>query len=354
MINVSRLGLVINPIAGMGAKFAWKGTDDIEKAWDLVQKGEKQVSYDIAKRAISSITNNDIEWLVTDKQFSSLGKVVYEMPKRSKPIHTKKAVQELVMQKVELIIFVGGDGTAAIVGKETYERKIPILGIPAGVKIFSGVFLHKPEDLGIVLDVWDGKTKVVEIEDLDEEEYKKGRIIPKLVSAAYVPAIEQIQVGKSTFHQKSDEDTYRLIAQRIEEEGWLHGTILVGSGSTMQQIFIHMGLEKSLLGIDVFNGRERVLEDATYDELRKMRIDEVWVTPIGSQGHLFGRGNRQIPPDILKNVGKKGIRVFATPEKMQATPMLYIDTGDAELDKALQGYYKVVISYHESVLRKAE
>ena len=333
MINVLRLGLVVNPIAGMGAKFAWKGTDDIDKAWELVQKGEKQVAYDIAERAISSITNNDMEWLVTDKQFSSLGNIVYEMPKRSESIHTKKAVQELIRQKVDLIIFVGGDGTAAIVAKETYKQKIPILGVPAGVKIFSGTFLHKPEDLGIVLNNWDRKTKVVEIEDLDEEAYKNGKVIPKLVAAAYVPALEQIQVGKSTFHQNSDKDIYRLIAQRIEEEGWLQGTILVGSGSTMQQIFIHLGLEKSLLGIDVFNGRKRLLEDATYDELREMKIDEVWITPIGSQGHLFGRGNRQIPPKILRDIGRKGIKVFATPEKIQSTPMLYIDTGDPELDK---------------------
>ncbi len=348
-----KIGFVVNPIAGIGAKRAWKGTDDIEKAWNILLEGYPSEAMDIAHRALKTVNNNLADWVVTNEEFSEFGKLVYRMPIRSKPKHTKEATKKLIEEEVDIIVFVGGDGTAADVSEIGYPAKVPILGIPAGVKIFSGVFLHRPEDLGSFLQEWTGEVKLTEIEDLDEEAYRKGIIRPKTVHAAYIPVFERVQQSKSTFHSSESPELFEGIAQRIEEENLLKGTILVGGGSTLFEIFRAMDLEKSLLGVDVFQDGRRVIADASYEELIEIDADEIWVTPIGQQGHLFGRGNRQIPPKLIHKIGKRGIRIFATPVKMANTPILYIDTGDPKVDEELKGYYKVIIGYHDSVVRKA-
>lgn len=346
--------MIVNPIAGLGAKLAWKGTDDINRAWKLILDGNESESLSIAKRALASVEVKNYEWVTVNGEFEQLGKMPYRMPVPSTEDHTKEATKKIIEEGVDLIVFVGGDGTAADVAKIAYPSQIPIIGVPAGVKIFSGAFLHRPEDLGQLLKKWMGEVKVVDIEDLDEEAYRNGMVIPKTITAAYVPIFDRIQEGKSTFHGTNGIDVFESIAQRIEDEDLLKGTILAGGGSTLYEIFRALGLKKSLLGVDVFRNGQIILEDATYDDLLTIEIDEIWLTPIGRQGHLFGRGNRQIPPKVIEQVGKQRIKIFATPEKMQNTPMLYIDSGDPKLDQKLKGYYKVIVGFHDTVVRKAE
>ncbi len=349
-----KVGLIVNPIAGIGAKLAWKGTDNIEKAWNIILEGNPSESLKVAEKALKSVQSGNLQWLITNEEFKELGRVIYQMPIKSGPEHTKEATRRLIKEQVDLIVFVGGDGTAADIAELTYSARIPIIGIPAGVKIFSGAFLHNPEDLGDFLKEWTGEVKVVEIEDLDEDAYRKGEIIPKVIHAAYVPAFGRVKEGKSTFHSSGNLEIFKGIAQRIVEENLLEGTIVVGGGSTLSEIFAALDLEKSLLGVDVFQDGVRTWVDANYEVLQEVEAKEIWLTPIGQQGHLFGRGNRQIPPSLIRKVGKKGIRIFATPEKMANTPILYIDTGDSDLDEELKGYYKVIVGYHESVVRKVE
>jgi len=149
-------------------------------------------------------------------------------------------------------------------------------------------------------------------------------------------------------------ETFRLIAQRIEEEGWLDQTLVIGPGSTMRNIFRELGLELSLLGVDVCQQGKLLLVDATQQQLDELAVDEIWITPIGNQGHILGRGNRQISASLIKKVGRSGIRVFATPEKIRQTPVLYVDTGDTDLDNQLRGYISVIVGYFEEILRKVD
>lgn len=346
-----KIGLVANPIAGVGAALAWKGTDDVKAAWKAVDSGIEQPVWKILKRAIKSIRNDlDIKWILGGKyQFSPEGEIVYDLPINSTAIDTQRAVKSILSQDIDLLLFVGGDGTALDIAKKV--EKIPILGIPGGVKIFSPCFLHQPEDLGNVLANWDGSTRAVDLLDLDEEAYRRGEARAKLVGAIIIPDTQQVQSGKSSLGG-FDEESYRLIAERITEENWLNKTIAAGPGSTMNKIFQALAISKSLLGVDIINNGIVQAIDCTTEQLEQFDIHEIWLSPIGNQGHIFGRGNRQISSTIIRSVKKKHIRLFSTPAKMQNTPKLYVDTGDPLLDKDLRGYYSVVVGYYEEILRK--
>ncbi len=346
-----RFGLVVNPIAGVGAALAWKGTDNIKAAWNAVISGAKQPVWSLLKRALNSISSTTkIEWFLgDDNPHFPKGKVLYKLPEKSTATHTKETIRKISIEDVDLIIFIGGDGTALDIISE--ESHIPILGIPAGVKIFSPCFLHRPEDLGITLTNWDGSTRIVDLLDLDEDAYHRSQTSAKLMGSALIPDVQQIQAGKISWGG-DDESTFELIAERIMGEIGLESTIAVGPGSTMQNIFLHMGIKKSLLGVDIVENGVLKAKDCPSNELNEYDIEEIWISPIGMQGHIFGRGNRQITPKVIKSIGRKNIKIFSTHTKMQNTPFLYVDTGDPELDTELKGYYKVIVGYYEEKLRK--
>ncbi len=359
-----KIGLIINPIAGVGAALAWKGTDNIEQAWDIVEKNGEQPVWNIAQRALYRLSNDnsifwyfggDYEKLCDCKLINTDYEIVYNLPKRSSAIDTKKAVKQLINKNVDLIVFVGGDGTAKDVGSSV-EYKIPIIGIPGGVKIFSPSFIHRPEDLYSFIKQWNGEVREVDILDLDEQEYKRGYAKPKIVGSCLIPVTSYMQSGKMTY-STSDSSVYVSIAERILDDNLLDNkNIIVGPGSTMKRIFENLKINISLLGVDIISNKKLIKADCTKFELinyfSKNRLDEIWISPIGNQGHIFGRGNRQISSSLISKITKEQIIIFATPEKIFNTKTLYIDTGDSNLDKKLQGYYNVIVGYHDSVVRK--
>ena len=357
-----KIGLIVNPIAGIGAKLAWKGTDDISAAWEVINMGYIAPIWKIINRSLNSISHNDHEWFIGENveknlilsnkfNFSS----VYKFRSVSDAEDTVMAVKILIDLKVDIIIFAGGDGTAVDIAKNNEE--VPIIGIPGGVKIFSPCFLHRPEDLGNFLTQWRGETEYIELFDLDEEEYRRGNAKPKLVGKAIIPVNNQIQGSKMSWNISKDDVIFDGIADRIiEEKLVIDKTILVGSGSTMQHICKKIGISKTLLGVCIISNGKSIIVDANHEDILQIAsnqdIDEIWLSPIGSQGHIFGRGNRQIPLDVIKLVGKQNIRLFSTVMKINNTPLLYTDTGDNLIDNQILGFYQVITGYHESIMRK--
>lgn len=360
-----KVGLIVNPIAGVGAALAWKGTDDVSAAWDAIRNGEDQPVWNILARALESIADPrdySFYFAIDSSQLINLSKfdssdisVVFEMPKNSSNIHTKEATKVLIHKEVDVIVFVGGDGTALDIGKITSDE-IPIIGIPAGVKIFSPTFLHRPEDLNLFLISWDGRMKQVDLLDLDEEEYRKGFAKPILTGTCKIPVYDGIQNSKISW-SSVDESIHELIAQRIYDDKLLvNKTILTGPGSTIKSIFNHLDCDLSLLGVDLIIDGKLILKDCTRDQIieynKNTSIDEIWLSPIGSQGHIFGRGNRQIPSEIIKQVGKQSIILFSSYDKIENTKLIYVDSGDPKVDELLIGYHKVIVGYHNEIIRK--
>jgi predicted polyphosphate/ATP-dependent NAD kinase len=269
---------------------------------------------------------------------------------------TKKAAQELQQSEVDLLLFVGGDGTARDVS-EAVDQKIVCLGIPAGVKVYSAVFSTNPRSgASLALQYLSDEAKLVDAEvlDVDEEDFRKDRISVRLYGYLRVPFhSSNLQASKTTSPLNEDE-TYAqdAIAKFVEEELEGDRTYIIGPGSTTAALGRRFGFDKTILGVDASRGRRLIGKDLSEKQILQL-LDpgrtSIIVTPIGGQGFVFGRGNQQISAEVIKRVGAKNIIVIATKHKIQSLKpkRLIVDTGDPELDRELGGYVKAITGYRE-------
>jgi predicted polyphosphate/ATP-dependent NAD kinase len=271
---------------------------------------------------------------------------------------TQKAVKLLVATQVDLIVFVGGDGTAKdILDAMKGSAEVPVLGVPSGVKMYSGIFAVSPSDaVDVVLAFGQNQAEITEFEimDTDEEAIRNDTFTVKLhgfMKGPFLPT--HIQGSKQVSPETVDEkDNQTAAARFIIEEMQPGGTFLLGPGTTVKRIAELLGTEKTVLGVDVYR-RGKVMLDVDERGILKEVNDwqHTWIvlSPIGHQGILFGRGNQQISPKIIRRVGKERIIVAATKNKLQSIEgnVLRVDTGDAQVDAMLKGYIRVVTDYRE-------
>lgn len=359
-----KVGFLVNPIAGMGGSVGLKGTDGEETLREARRRGATEAAPQRAMRALRSIRSissdgRSIEFLTCEGWMGKMetdavgvpAVVVYTPAEVSSGRDTQAAARIMHEHGAELIVFVGGDGTARDL-LDAIGQKVPIVGVPAGVKMHSAVFAHTPEEAGEIVNsfVRQPATKQAEVMDIDEELFRKGTLKAKLFGYALVPDDpEHLQSGKSVYHSGSAEDEAEEIGQYLAdtmEPGVLY---ILGPGSTTAHIARILGENKTLLGVDAFLDRRNILADAGEKDLLELLKEKtqafVVVTPIGSQGFLFGRGNQQLSPRVLRAVGTKNVIVIATPSKLRDTPVLRADTGDPDLDRTLKGPTKVVTGY---------
>lgn len=105
-------------------------------------------------------------------------------------------------------------------------------------------------------------------------------------------------------------------------------------------------MNRSLLAVDVTAAQ-------IISALNQHRgIAKIIVTAIGGQGHIIGRGNQQLTPEILRRLGRQNIQVIATRDKMAALKQqpLLIDSHDPELDRQWRGYIQVITGYQEKIM----
>jgi len=365
---VLRMGFIINPIAGMGGRVGLKGTDGVLE--EALRRGAKPVAPARGREFLLKLRELlDGDLLVVtcpapmgEKEVKIAGfraEVLSLSPGvETTAEDTKRAAKMMVEVCVDLIVFVGGDGTARDISDALGgSSETPVLGVPAGVKMYSSVFAMSPFDAAEAVETFaKGEAGIAETEimDTDEEAIRSDRFSARLygyLRSIHVPHL--IQQSKQVTIETTDElDNQRAIAGFVVENMEPGGTYILGPGTTVKRVAELLGVDKTLLGVDVYRGGV-LLKDVNEETILKVveDWDETWivVSPIGRQGILFGRGNQQISPEILRKVGKSHIIVLATVNKIRSieSEILRVDTGDREVDAILRGYIRVVTDYKE-------
>jgi len=369
-----KLGLIVNPIAGMGGRVALRGSDGKETIRKAIELGSTPIS---PKRTVEALKRlmmirDNIE-LITypynmgEEEAKESGfnpTVIGSITKgETTSSDTRKAAKEMAALKTDLLLFAGGDGTARDIYDAVAET-IPVLGIPAGVKIHSAAYAINPLMAGelTVMYLRGSNTSVNEVEvmDIDEEVLReKDRISAKLYGYLKIPYERRMTQSPKEASCGGEQEAAMMqaIAERIVndmEKDWLY---IIGPGTTTRSIMERLGLQNTLLGVDVVERKKIVANDVNEVQLIKImdgKKAKIIITPIGGQGYIFGRGNQQISPEIIMRVGSDNIIVIATPMKIYSLMLkpLLVDTGDEDVDRLLKGYRKVVTGYREETVCK--
>jgi len=370
-----KLGLIVNPIAGMGGRVGLKGTDGhhiLEKARRLgalphaparAVKALKEISPKINELELlccaGEMGENEarlcgFEPRVVGPEDSGL--------KQTGPEDTAAGARQMLQLGADLLLFAGGDGTARDICRAV-GLNMPVLGIPAGVKIHSAVFAINPKSAGrLTLSYLRGtgtELKEAEVLDIDEDAFREGRLSANLFGYLMVPFESALLQGQKSGVVEDERATLEAAAEHLVEMMEKDALYIVGPGTSTKPVMDKMGLSCTLLGVDVVRNGQLVAADANEKQLLELVADRearIVVTVIGGQGYIFGRGNQQIGPEIIKRVGKKNIIVVATKGKMaslEGRPLL-VDTGEEEADELLRGYLKVITGYEEELVYRVE
>ncbi|MEM1573845.1 MAG: ATP-NAD kinase family protein [Candidatus Methanomethylicaceae archaeon] len=359
---IRKIGFIVNPIAGMGGSVGLKGTDGEEILEKAIKLGAKKVALKRAEEFLNSLGTlaNTIEfWTCPGEMGEEILKklnikynVIPGRIGKTTAEDTKKAAKYMLNLGVSIIVFCGGDGTARDI-LDAINTSIPVIGIPAGVKMQSGVFAITPKAAAelLIKYLWDEVSlKEVEVADVDEEAFRLGRLSAKLYGYLLTPYEPNYIQGMKTPTPIKDDvlENMKAIAKWIVDNMEEDVIYILGPGTTVKSILEILGLNGTLLGVDLIMNKKIIKLDANEMDIIqciKGKKAKIIVSPIGNQGFIFGRGNQQISPEVIKIVGKENIIVISTREKLKDINVLRVDTGDLEVDNMLRGSIKVLIDY---------
>ena len=366
-----RAGLIVNPVAGMGGSVGLKGTDGAESVSKAVALGAVPQAESRVVRALElpGLQQHPIEWISPEGRMggaalAAASQVTVQHIPAIEPsaVATQRAAQIMLEEGVDLIVFAGGDGTARDIA-EIVGRRLPVLGVPCGVKMHSGVFALTPEAAGRLLaDLLASGPGAVEyrqaeVMDIDEAALRSGHLNARLYGYLNVPHIRQlIQHAKAT-PRVEDDALLDMLGQEIAEEMRSEVTYLVGPGTTAKRPLDALGLPSELLGLDVLRGRKIIARDATAAQALGIAGEgplHIICGVTGGQGFVFGRGNQQIGPQAIARCWPEGVTILAGAEKLAALkrPELIVDTGDPALDSRLRGYTRVRTAPRRSMMMR--
>lgn len=365
---MNRIGLIVNPIAGIGGRVGLKGSDGLAIQRRALELGAIPEALQRATLSLLPLSrlHSTLEVFTFPREMGETSAcdagftphVIGEIQSGATTAEdTRHAAHEISALGVDMILFAGGDGTARDVCASV-PAGFPCLGIPAGVKIHSAVYATSPRHAGELAEMFlKGKARLREAEvlDLDEDAYRDGRISTRLYGTLHVPYRPLLLQNQKVPTPASESYQTEAIAAAVTEQMQTGIAYILGPGTTTRAIARALNLDKTLVGVDVIRDGRLIAKDVTQSQLLDL-LDttpaRIIVTPIGGQGFLFGRGNQQIGPEVIRKVGRDNIVVVSTAAKLNAlrTQALLVDTGNAETDDLLAGYFNVITGYRERVI----
>lgn len=368
-MDKKKLGLIINPVAGLGGSVGLKGSDGLVE--EALARGAVPQSENRAEVALQELLSlkDDItiytgSGSLGEALAKKLGFACEVMPSAAVSATTSEDTKALSVwlqqQEADLILFAGGDGTARDICSTAGEDAI-FLGIPAGVKIHSPVYARSPASAGRLAALYlEGQVESVvenEVLDIDEEQYRQEIINTKLYGCLRVPSEPAYTQCRKCSSTSSEEDSILAIADYVADTMEKDTYYIIGAGTTTRAVMRELELKNTLIGVDLVYNYDLVANDIYGNQILEHIGDKpakLIVTVTGGQGFLFGRGNQQLTPEVLRRIGKENIIILAAKEKiirLRGQPLL-VDTGDAELDRYLSGYHYVICDYNETIVCK--
>jgi predicted polyphosphate/ATP-dependent NAD kinase len=371
-VPAKTLGLIVNPVAGMGGAVGLKGTDGRAILKKAVSLGAKPIAPTRAEFFLSELKFADgkIRLVVGagnmgEEEAISCGFDCTVFGKRKKETtaeDTREIARKIADAKVDLLVFCGGDGTARNI-LEAINIDVPVLGVPTGVKMHSSVFAVDPKAAAkIAIGFLWGELPLREAEvmDVDENAFREGRVSSRLYGYLLTPYEPYLIQGAKIASPMTESElrNQAAIAIYIIETMKPDVIYIVGPGTTTRTIGDLLDAKKTLLGVDIFCNKKIVASDVNEKQILEKiqgKTAQIIVTPIGGQGFIFGRGNQQISPEVIRRVGLDNIVVIATEGKLRSLKSLRVDTGDPNLDDALRARnIKVVTDYKTEYVMRVE
>lgn len=369
--EIKKLGLIVNPVAGLGGKVGLKGSDGLEIQEKALRLGAVPQAINRTIAALEAILSlkAGIEVITYPGEMGEdatrscgfdpvvIGSIG---PGKTTPADTQRAALDMLAYPVDLLLFAGGDGTARDICSAVGEN-LPSLGIPAGVKIHSAVFGINPKNAGELAALYlEGKLAVLhesEVMDIDEESFRQGKVSPRLYGYLKIPYRHSLVQGPKMASSPAMAASLREIAAFVASQIEPDCLYILGPGTTLRAVADYLGVKKTLIGVDVLLNGKVIASDVNEAQLLNLLEGQkarIIITLIGGQGFIFGRGNQQISPRVIQKVGYDNLTLISTPEKIQSLKggPLWVDTGDRSVDLSLAGYWRVITGYKESIIYK--
>ena len=363
-----KLGLIINPVAGMGGRVGLKGSDGAlagkAKSMGAIPIAEARARVAMLQFAAAC---PDVEVLTAP---GSMGAAVAQdagLETRvvcavSKPetsaADTQTAAREILAEGAVLLLFVGGDGTARDIYK-VVGRELPVLGVPSGVKMHSALFAASARAAGEVaaryLCAADRSGLLADAEILDRVDASSAGGSPELFGVVRTPRSGFLVPAAKNSRPSSEPLALAAAVNRVATMLSDDRVTLIGPGSTMQSLMAQLRSAGSLLGIDAIRNGKLLAKDLNEGDILDLiagKPARIVLSVVGGQGFLFGRGNQQLSPTVISQVGAENIVIVSSLEKLAGLPgnCLLVDTGDEDVDAELAGYLPVIVSEARTVM----
>lgn len=373
--SLFRLGLIINPLAGLGGTVAMKGSDGSEISQKALALGAKPQAQERSRSCLQAIQQQAEQCVIYtaahdmgENLCRDMGFNVEVVSDNTRGVttaeDTEKTVEQLLSHGIDLLLFAGGDGTARNIYQALRrlhkEDTLPVMGIPAGCKIHSAVYAVTPNHAGELLSlIIKGRPLAIHeasVMDIDEEAFRQDVVKARRYGTLIVPAENQYMQNMKEAGVLHEDIVLQDIAAFVTETMEPNTLYFIGSGTTPKAILDILEQDATLLGVDVLENQQLLAKDVGEQQilalLNQHEKAKMVITIIGGQGHMLGRGNQQFSPKVIRKIGLENIQLIVTPEKLHALNgrPIRVDTGDDELNQQLTGMVQVVTGYDETTL----